>query len=179
MKMRCGFLILVAFMLTGCEAVYLSQPLGEKVVVLDKHDWEGTWLAGDVVMVTTVLDAQNGRFEAAWIERGEQGAELEKLRGQIRIQGDQMFANIDDEGSESGKRFHWLKVELEDSHMTVWSPDAEAFKQAVARGSIPGQVIDGGVLLGALEAEHLLMIDDAGSGLMDWKEPAMFSRIGR
>ena len=88
---------LAALALAGCEAVYTPRPLGDEVVTLDPAEWQGTWLAPDMVITTTVLDGAAGRLQAAWIERGTAGATLEIVEGSVRASGDWTFANILDE----------------------------------------------------------------------------------
>jgi hypothetical protein len=80
--------------------VYAPRPLGDAVVTLDPAEWQGTWLAPDMVITTTVLDGAAGRLQAAWIERGPGGATLEVVEGSIRSSGDWTFASILDEGAE-------------------------------------------------------------------------------
>jgi hypothetical protein len=188
--------------LAGCEAVYTSQPLGDEVVVLDPAEWQGTWLAPDMVITTTVLDGAAGRLQAAWIERGTAGATLEIAEGSIRASGDWTFANILDEteeppgeaqGGEGGQgeseagaaadvvpaapRYVWLRVEKGESHLTLWSPNVEQFKILVGDGRLPGRVTDDGVELGELSPEQLRMINDPASNLLNWADPAVFVRI--
>ena len=196
---------LAALALAGCEAVYAPRPLGDEVVTLDPAEWQGTWLAPDMVITTTVLDGAAGRLQAAWIERGTAGATLEIVEGSVRASGDWTFANILDEteseppaeapGSAEpaaegaapvagqgtsqgiGPRYVWLRVEKGENHLTLWSPNVEQFKILVGDGRLPGRVTDDGVELGELTPEQLRMINDPASNLLNWADPAVFVRI--
>ena len=81
---RSGILLVVLFSLTACEAVLTKQPLGGEVVILDEQTWQGNCLGDEVVLVTTVLDAEKGILQAAWLERGLDGARFESFTGNIR-----------------------------------------------------------------------------------------------
>jgi hypothetical protein len=193
--------VFAALALVGCEAVYAPRPLGDEVVTLDPAEWQGTWLAPDMVITTTVLDGAAGRLQAAWIERGTAGATLEIVEGSVRASGDWTFANILDEtesgppaeapggaepaaegaaqvaGQGLGPRYVWLRVEKGENHLTLWSPNVEQFKILVGDGRLPGRVTDDGVELGELTPEQLRMINDPASNLLNWSDPAVFVRI--
>jgi hypothetical protein len=190
-----------ALVLVGCEAVYTPKPLGDEVVTLVPAEWQGTWLAPDMVITTTVLDGAAGRLQTAWIERGPAGVTLEVVEGSIRSTGDWTFANILDDaeaeaqaeargdapadaegevpGAEQGiePRYVWVRVEKGDNHLTVWSPNVEQFKILVGDGRLPGRVTDDGVVLGELTPEQLRMINDPAANLLNWADPAVFVRI--
>jgi hypothetical protein len=191
-----------ALALAGCEAVYAPKPLGDEVVTLDPAEWQGTWLAPDMVITTTVLDGAAGRLQAAWIERAAGGATLEVVEGSIRSSGDWTFANILDQSEEpvgeaqgeagrqgeaeapaplaeqaAAPRYVWLRVQKEENHLTLWSPHVEQFKIFVGDGRLPGRVTDDGVELGELTPEQLRMINDPASNLLNWSDPAVFVRI--
>lgn len=205
-RLASGLMAAVAVVvLAGCEAVYTPRPLGDEVVALDPAEWQGTWLAPDMVITTTVLDGAAGRLQAAWIERGTAGATLEIVEGSVRASGDWTFANILDEteseppaeargGAEPaaegaapvagqgtsqgiGPRYVWLRVEKGENHLTLWSPNVEQFKILVGDGRLPGRVTDDGVELGELTPEQLRMINDPASNLLNWADPAVFVRI--
>jgi hypothetical protein len=93
---------LAVLVLAGCDAVYMPGPVGDEVVTLDPAEWQGTWLAPDMVITTTVLDGAAGRLQAAWIERGDAGATLEIVEGSIRSSGDWVFASFLDETEDPG-----------------------------------------------------------------------------
>ena len=92
-----------ALALVGCEAVYMPTPVGDEVVPLDPAEWQGTWLAPEMVITTTVLDGAAGRLQAAWIERGDAGATLEVVEGSIRTSGDWVFASFLDATGDPGR----------------------------------------------------------------------------
>jgi len=177
MKMKFLFLLGAGIILAGCDAVFTPEPLGEEVVVLNAEEWQGTWLGGDMVVVTTVLDPDKGLLQAAWIERSESGARLEVVESSIRSSGELVFANIEDNNENVEQRYHWLRIDKEDRRMTIWGPNLEQFKLMVADGRLPGKESDDGVVLGKLGPEHIAMINDPSMNLLDWKDPGVFFRI--
>ena len=103
----CLAILLLLPLFTACDAVVTQQPVGAEVVNLDKATWEGTWLGGEIVVLTTVLDAGNGVLQAAWVERGSEGARFETVTGTVRRTGDWTFLNMeqqqfDETGAGSG-----------------------------------------------------------------------------
>jgi hypothetical protein len=186
---------LAVLLLAGCEAVYSPQPLGDPAVALDPAEWQGTWLAPDTVIITTVLDGEAGRLQTAWMERGPDGAKMEVVEGSIRATGDWAFANTLDEKEDAeappveaegtaadvdtGPRYTWLRLQKGENQLTAWSPNVEQFKVFVGDGRLPGRVTDDGVELAELTPAQLALINDPASGLLDWSNPAVFVRIIR
>lgn len=186
---------LAVLLLAGCEAVYSPQPLGDTAVALDPAEWQGTWLAPDTVIITTVLDGEVGRLQTAWMERGPEGAKMEVVEGSIRATGEWTFANMLDDkrdaeqpaaGENEGETpadsepvYSWLRLQKGQNHLTVWSPNVEQFKLFVGDGRLPGRVTDDGVVLGVLTPAQLALINDPASGLLDWNNPAVFVKIAQ
>jgi len=169
-------LICVALALSACNAVYTKAPVGETVVQLNPDEWQGTWLGDEMVVVTTVLDAEKGILQAAWIERGEKGATLETEKSFIRASGDFLYANAIDTDAEE-LRYVWFRVDKSASKLTTWAPNLEAFTAMVKDGRLPGVVIDDDVVLEEITASQLEMINSPTSNLLDWNEPRVFFRI--
>lgn len=170
-------LFVITLILTGCDAVYAPQPLGNTAVQLNIEEWQGTWLAPEMVVITTVLDKDKGRLQAAWMERDTDGVELKVLNGSIRASGDIMFTNSPDDNPDGERRYLWMVVDKSEDYFTVWAPNLEQFKAMIAEGKLPGEEIEGGVLLGELKPEHLEMIVDPTTNLLEWKNPAVFTRV--
>jgi len=173
-------------------------------VKLDPAIWQGTWLSDEVVMVTTVMDADNGVLQAAWVERGPEGARFESETGVVRSTGDWLFLNMvheppdesgsaasadtadqPDKNSESNDEerqqpeYFWARVEHYGKRVVLWWPDTEAFRSAVSEGRIPGMIKeDKDVLVGPLEDSHMELINAPAGSLMNWSEPVVFIRIG-
>lgn len=179
-------------LLSGCESVFVEQPLGEQVVVLDEALWQGQWSNGEIVITTSIIDAEKGILQAAWIERGEHGAELEMATGYVRQTGDRIYLNLPnydkDEapGDSSGEtqlqdskpEYHWARLVLDEHQASLWWPNQDRFHAAVKAGTLPGTVReDQDVLLGALSAEHLDLINSPQGNLLNWTEPMVFTRI--
>jgi hypothetical protein len=188
--------IAAALLLSACEAVFTEQPLGEEVVRLDPAIWQGTWLSDEVVVMTTVLDADQGLLQAAWVERWPDGARFEAVAGTVRRSGDLLFLNMahrpeqdadsaapapqPDDGAPRGvPEFFWARVENDGRRALLWWPDVERARAAVGDGSLPGFVKqDRDVVLRQLSASQLELINAPSSGLLKWSQPATFIRIG-
>ncbi len=131
-----------------------------------------------MVVITTVLDEGSGRLQAAWMERGINGVEMQIVEGSIRSWGEVLFANIREVGPDEEPLYLWLVLDKSADHFTVWSPDPVQFRVWVSQGRVPGTEIDDGVALGELKPEHLEMFIDPSTKLMDWKDPGVFIRVG-
>jgi hypothetical protein len=179
-------------LLSGCESVFVEQPLGEEVVVLDEALWQGQWSNGEIVITTSIIDAEKGILQAAWIERGEHGAELEMATGYVRKTGERIYLNLpnydtdeapDDSPGEtelqdSKPEYHWALLVLDEHQASLWWPNQDHFHEAVKAGTLPGTVReDQDVLLGALSAEQLDLINSPQANLLNWTEPMVFTRI--
>lgn len=180
----CCFLLL-----TACESVFVERPLGDEVVVLDQPLWQGQWSNGEFVITTSIIDVESGILQAAWIERGEKGAELEMVTGYVRKTGDLIYLNLpnyddDEAGSENPKppakpSYHWARLVVDEHQARLWWPNQERFREAVSSGKLPGTVKDDqDVLLGELKPEHLDLINSPEANLLNWTEPMVFVRIG-
>jgi len=129
--------VFVIFSVSACDAVFTPTPLGDDVVALDATEWQGTWLAPDMVITTTVLDKDTGLLQVAWVERGAKGASLELLEGSIRASGELVFANVPDTNPNVEPRYLWLMIDKAENRITVWSQNLEQFKIAVKNADLP------------------------------------------
>lgn len=181
-------LILSFFGLTACESVFVEQPMGDEVVVLDKALWQGQWSTGEVVITTTIIDADKGILQAAWLERREQGAEMEMATGYVRKSGEVIYLNLPnydrdeltkpDTDEEKRPEYHWARLALDEHRAVLWWPDQENFRDAVKAGTLPGTIKDDeDVVLGKLNAEQLQLISSPAANLLNWTEPLVFVRI--
>ena len=161
--LACGILLV-----SGCDIVFTPEPLGDKAVQLKTAEWQGTWLAPDMVVITTVLDEDKGLLQAAWMARGLSGVKLEVLEGSIRASGDIMFINSRDDNPDAEPRYLWGMVDKSKDHLTIWAPDLTQFKAMVAAGTLPGEV---GLLI---DAKHL---EDHG-GDSDRRTASFVGRVG-
>ena len=201
----CLFLLILLPLFAGCDVVLTQKPVGDEVVALDKATWEGTWLGGEIVVLTTVLDAENGVLQAAWVERGSEGARFETVTGTVRRTGELTFLNMQQEqfgegtqetdagtgaagsaGAESSNagsavlpvEYVWARVDNDGQRILMWWPDTEAIRTAVSAGTFPGQLEnDDDVLLGPLTAEQLQAINAPGSAYLEWSEPVSLTRV--
>ena len=174
-RFRHLFTIIALLFLAGCESVYAPRPMGGEPVGLD-DSWNGTWRVDDGALTTVVRDAQQGLLQVAWVEVGAEGAELEVLEGAVRSGAGRLFFSIKDRETEHG--YQWLLLDRAPHRVRAWYPDPEAFVAAVEQGRIPGKAFEGSVILGELADEHLLLIAEPSSGLLDWSEPLVLLRVG-
>lgn len=187
--------LLFAASLGACDSVLVPEPIGDEAVALEAADWQGTWVSGEIVLMTTVLDAEAGIVQAAWMERYQDGARLETFEGQVRRTGDWVFLSMPDPDperndtaapgeeaaalAEPAVEYLWARILNDGRTALLWWPRAEAFRAAVQDGRLPGSIGEGNDMrLGELTAEHLDLINAPESGLLGWQEPMVFVRIG-
>jgi len=181
-------LLSVCFGLTACDSVFVEQPLGDEVVVLDPALWQGQWTNGEMVITTTVIDADKGILQAAWLERGEQGAEMEMATGYVRRSGAATWLNLpnydsdeafeEDPEKDRTLKYHWALLQHDVHRAILWWPNQSRFRDAVQAGTLPGIVRqDDDVMLGALSAEQLQLISSPQANLLNWADPLVFVRI--
>jgi hypothetical protein len=170
-------------LLSACEAVFTEQPLGEQSTVLDKETWQGTWLSDGVVLMTTVVDAEKGVLQAAWLERGDEGARMESYTGFVRHTDDWLFLNMqqptEDTEAVAGNEYFWARVDNNGQRSILWWPNVNEMRIAVNTGKLPGLVKeDKDVRLAPLNMQHIELINTPSSNLLNWAEPDIFVRIG-
>ena len=174
------FSLCAGLLLCACSEVYVSQPVGDEPLVLD-DSWTGTWLSDGHIMHTVVVDAEKGLLQAAWIEPGENGFELQQYPVQVRQSGEYRFVSIPDE--EDGQGYVWALVKKESSEILLWSPDPGKFAALVRAGEFPGRMQEpenpdnDTVVLEKLEAEALELVVDPATGLLDWQDPLVMERL--
>ncbi len=171
-------LLPIILFFVGCDAVFTPEPLGDEIVQLNIEEWQGTWLAPEMVVITTVLDRDKGRWQTAWMERGLDGAEMKVLEGTVRATGDIMFINTRDDNPNVKPRYLWMVLDKSEDYFTVWTANLEQFRAMIANGRLPGKETEDGVVLGELSPEHLEMIADPSTNLLNWKNPGVFIRVG-
>lgn len=190
MKTPCRMLLLTSFLwLTGCESVFVAQPLGDEVVVLEEKLWQGQWSNGEMVITTTIINAEKGILQAAWVERGELGGELEMATGYVRRTGGVIYLNLpnldsdalpdEDAGDDKVPEYHWARLQQDEHRAVLWWPSQERFRDAIRAGTLPGTIREGhDVVLGQLNEQQLQYINTPEANLLNWTEPLVFVRIG-
>ncbi len=184
-----SLLLLTCVCLTACESVFVTQPLGDDVVVLEEKLWQGQWSNGEMVLTTTIIDAEKGILQAAWVERGELGGELEMATGYVRRTGAVTYLNLpnfdsdappaEDSGENKPLEYHWALLQHDEHHAILWWPNQNRFRDAVKAGILPGSIKeDQDVLLGKLSEAQLQRINTPEANLLNWTEPLVFVRIG-
>jgi hypothetical protein len=181
---------LFSFTLSGCTTVMSTQPVGETPMVLVAEEWEGTRSDTEDFLEMRVIDAEGGRLEAAWIEGREDGFELERIEVVVRRSGDAIFGNAleeaDAEDEPGGKAeaetlYAFFRLARDGEKLVIWWPEADAFRELVESGTLPGRVTEGkDVVLETLSAEQLALLSSNESAyLYGWKEPGVLFRPGR
>lgn len=175
--------------LTACESVFVEQPMGDEVVVLKEDLWQGQWSNGEIVITTTIIDAEKGILQAAWVERGQLGGELETATGYVRRTGDVTYLNLlnydgdaspgEGSGENKSPEYHWARLQHDKRRAVLWWPNQNRFRDAINAGTLPGTIReDQDVLLGKLNEEQLQNINSPEANLLNWTEPMVFVRIG-
>ncbi len=171
---------LVVLSLTGCSAVYTTQPIGERPCRIEARDWDGTWIHKDGSINIKVTDGEKGLLRIAWIEPKEKDLVREVYDVELRESGGTMFAATKDD-SATTQRYFWACIKRDGKQAVVWLPDAAKFKALVRAGKLPGTIEeDRDVILGNLEPGHLSLIAGEQEGvLFSWDEPIVFLRFAR
>jgi len=185
--------VLFVLALAGCEAVFTEQPIGDEAVQLDPATWQGTWLSEEIVLLTTVVNAEKGQLQAAWVERGPDGARFEAVTGTVRRAGEALFLTMEHERSTeaevaegepgelavSSPEYFWARIENDGRRAILWWPNVEQFRLAVDEKKLPGVIKhDKDVVLGPLDAGQLTLIGSPASNLLQWSQPVTFIRVG-
>lgn len=182
MKLRLFFIsVCICLLLPACTSVYVSKPIGETPLVLDSS-WEGSWLTDDGVVESSLVDGEQGLLQLAAIESGPEGLRLETAIVALKEKDGVIYANVRDDETE--KLYYWAIVARKsDRFIVAWYPEAKKFKSLIAQEKFPGSLQKPGdehndnVILGELKPEHLAMINDPASGLVDWKDPVVMIRV--
>ncbi len=163
-KLKYAIITLMIFTIIGCEAVYISHPLGDKPVKLDAKNWEGTWLHKDGILVTKILDSEKGLLNIAWIENSNDKLNFETEKVCIRESAGHMFWNKkdkdqsrDDSTASHKDRYVWGKIKRIGHQIILWYPDIDTFKNLVGKGTLPGKIDNGSVILDDLNPKQLKM----------------------
>ncbi|MGH8033887.1 MAG: hypothetical protein ACREO9_01590, partial [Lysobacterales bacterium] len=153
--------------------------------------------------VTTILDAEQGLLQAAWVERASEGARFETVTGTVRQTGAWLFLNMEHqqfEADEAAKapedsataepdkpvanappaEYLWARVTNDGQQVLFWRPDVEQIRQAVRDGRLPGTVReDKDVLLGTLDEARMELINTPAGNLLRWAEPVVLTRLAK
>jgi len=176
--------------LSACDTVTVQQPMGEEIVALDEATWQGSWLGEEVVMLTTVIDGEKGLLQAAWLERGPEGARFESVTGTVRHTGPVVYLNTERDRTEdrgqgentdespSPPEFLWARIENNGQRALLWWPDVEHIRTAVGENRLPGTIRDDDdILLGPLNPAQQQQIDSPSGNLLKWTEPLVLVRM--
>jgi len=176
--------------ISGCAAVYSTQPVGTKPHVITPADWEGIWLHRDGAITILVVDAAQGLLQAGWVEKKQDGLSCEQYRIHLREYGTWIFGSVED--PDRPNQYVWGRGTREGEQALAWTTIPEKIAGLVRKGKLPGKVEKGGdamlgefkvkkseeVILGALTDKHLKQLTGGSrEPLFDWEAPLTFIRI--
>lgn len=193
-----NFIIVLAFLLlqASCSSVVSLYPVGKERVVLESHEWDGTWLADENVVKMKVMDREKGIVQMAWIE--ESGNELlpKFVTFQVLKGGKWMYATVlEMEGKKAEGAYYWGVVKKEQGRIVFFYPSVTAFQQAaeskrikaVIEGSPPPTTAEGTpsegksssvkVTLTDTAESVVQLVEDGGSDYFDVEHPVVFIRL--
>ena len=150
MKMKtatpCVAVLVLAFLMSGCNAVFTKNYLGEKPADLSDYDLNGTWILDDedeqIAIVLKVIDPEGGILEAGWIETHGAEFELEHHRIHLNEQGDWLVGHCDD--SEDPTRKFWFLTKVTPEKIIGLSPNLKTYKRLINTGEVKGVIEEGG-----------------------------------
>jgi hypothetical protein len=173
------FASLVVLALSGCSAVYVTQPMGEKPWRIEAQDWDGTWIHKEGSVTVKVLDGENGVLRIASIEPKEKDLVFETHDVQLRQSGSCIFASTKADSSTDEPRYLWARLKRDGKQVIVWLPAGPEFKALVQAQKLPGRSEgESDVILDNLESRHLSIIAREQEGvLFAWDEPIVFLRF--
>ena len=172
-------LLVLIWLMSGCVAVYTTEPVGDEPVKLQAQDWEGTWVQDKDFFVIRLSEPDQGMLVAAWIEEENDSLKLESLNGHIRATGDTMFISFRDKDYPDSPRYFWARIKQDGRQIIFWQPEEKAFKALVESKQLPGSIDDDNIILEPLKNEHLrFIIEDKNKNLFDWQEPIVFLKLG-
>jgi len=164
-------LVFIAFLLSGCNTVTSTHPVGQTPLEIKPEEWEQTWVHTDGAITLEVLDGEKGLLRVAWIEEEQ----LKSGDIYLHSSGDWFFASFKED-----QAYLWFRIVKEENQILFWIPSFEKFKSLVEEGVLPGEIKNSNVLLGELGPQHLDIIKSEEHGvLFHWDEPLVFSRVGR
>lgn len=165
--------------ISGCAAVYSTQPMGVKPHVITPADWEGTWLHRDGTVTIMVVDAAQGMLQAGWVETKQDSLSCEQFRIHLMEYGDWIFGSVED--PDRPGHYVWGRVKLEGRQLLAWTPDQEKITGLVKKGKLPGRVEkDGNVILGAITGKQLKQITAPSKDILfEWDAPVTLIKISK
>jgi hypothetical protein len=178
---RTGFCMVALLCASGCSAVYVSRPVGDRPHALVAADWNGVWVSDDnSPVVVLVTDAASGQLQIGNIEIKDDALTLKTETLSVRESGDRLYVNARD--THEGKdRYTWVSLKMSGEVAVFWTPDLEKFRTLVRTGKLKGTATDtGNVYVDALTAETLTAIHAGELGpVIDWEAPVTLRRLKR
>jgi hypothetical protein len=134
---RCSLVFAAAGLLfTGCSAVTVKKPAGDKTANLDPKVWEGIWRGTENFRgASTIKDPAKGLIEFRSLDPKEAKDHVTLI---IRELGDRLVATAVGKSNEENSAF--FRIAVTQDHVAAFSPRLDFFKEAVASGKIAGEV---------------------------------------
>jgi len=178
-----GFAVLL--FASGCSAVLVSQPIGEKPHVLVAADWDGYWLVHPelnkkpVMIHVKVTNPNEGRMQLACLE--DDATKVQIFEATVRESGSEsvLFVTLRVE-AEKADLMAWGCLGRGEDLALVWVPDVEKFAALVRDGKLRGKLVERGVSIEPPTAEELKTLVPDAAGMPFYPgAPAVFHRVAR
>lgn len=180
---RLIMVVSIGFLMIGCSAVYVPEPVGEEAVELDET-WSGAWLHEEHVIQARIGHAENGLLNVVWVEQEKGKLVLKSYSVNLRTQGEHTFASFWDDDSDHG--YIWMLLDRPSEDVVViWMADANKFRSLISDGKLKGEVLhpdnehNDNVVLEDMPSELLEQITEPSSDLLVWEEPIVLTRISK
>lgn len=169
----------------GCTAVRVAQPVGEKPLVLDRADWEGTWIteSDEGAVEFKVADAAKGELLLLSIVKDKDGKPtLSTMTILLRESGGWLFGSVvAEDDKDRAKDFLWGRIMRENDQILIWKPDVGKFQELVGQGKLKEVKSEGGDLhLEAFSAADLKALTTGALGVpFEWDRPMVLRRVAK
>ncbi|MFV2005639.1 MAG: hypothetical protein ACC650_10550 [Gammaproteobacteria bacterium] len=163
-------LVLLAF-LGACTTVKSVNQLGKDNYILDKDEWEGTWIAGDGSLQLYIVDIKLAEIEIVFIEKGE----IKKYQVFLRQNGKDSYMNL---VAEDG-RYYFAKYIKRKNQIITWLPSIKMLKTAISNRKLEGIINEEKDLLIKSDKNTLnkYFIENKGKMLFEYEEPFVFRKL--
>ncbi len=145
----CVACLVLAAAMTGCDAVIVSQPIGEPVDAETARSFEGVWAFSGVDADTDkfyfVKSLADGRLRLAWVEDVEDGFKVTQTTAVVTRHGDAYLLHFQDPDPNESR---WMIVRVAATpeggdHAVLFFPVTDVFAEAVTAGELAGEVKSG------------------------------------
>lgn len=126
---------------TGCSDVVSKHIVGNEPSVLHPEEWDGIWISEENALISRVRDPEQGIIQIAWIDDENDGFQMHTLTCKILKGNEWQFWNVIATDNEPVDEYYsWGRIEKDKMEIVLWIPDVEAFKEAVEKQKIQGEI---------------------------------------